>query len=402
MPNENRLSVRNGVIVLVIVAVMGMMLFLVNDPYGLKVLLLLACVLWAKPFVFLSKSAIDKAILLLWVYDMILCFTSINAFVSVRASRNSTILFFAYLLLRQVVEYPKSARLLKQGICVIMGMALLLSLFSFFIFRHLVNEKRHEKTIQTVPYLINEGILCMNRFKNTSKEEYLQQAEMLLSEAQKKQPEDVSIDYLLAELDLLKGEEERAQVTLEELTKCYPQNTLYQYKLYRLLYDKGRKAEAAEHLEAAILLSPRVLGMEDIRMLEKADSCFYHHLLDNLLSRHPVNTDRPSDFARYGFIAFFCGRMNEAERFLSQAVTEMPNLSTPWRLLGEVKQKKGENEVAEVCLRKYKLLTFGAFTNSKELARKDLKLTFLQEKDLFQSYSMKFREWYGCKLIIPQ
>lgn len=94
--------------------------------------------------------------------------------------------------------------------------------------------------------------------------------------------------------------------------------------------------------------------------------------------------------------------MNEAERFLSQAVTEMPNLSTPWRLLGEVKQKKGENEVAEVCLRKYKLLAFGAFTNSKELARKDLKLTFLQEKDLFQSYSMKFREWYGCKLIIPQ
>lgn len=697
MPNENRLSVRNGVIVLVIAAVMGMMLFLVNDPYGLKVILLLACVLWAKPFVFLSKSIIDKAVLLLWVYDMILCFTSINAFASVRVSRNSTVLFFAYLLLRQVVEYPKSARLLKQGICVIMGMALLLSLFSFFIFRrsvlatgfedtypfrflfmplghntnewttvllcfaglalmfhrsgkafvrwltyallalslvaawlsfsrgtfiisgvfvflllsvlkpmkeklkllvvvlcgagavslycpkevvttlrmnqtvsqrqstqgrmnathsaldvfpqhvwfgvgtgnytlamdkemnqnttqayttfapnwvvqtlvekgsiglglsvwllvcmagqwwkgrrnrncviagctlwvlvlkemtlstllsapisillaymllvymqqgnepslkrerifrksqmsygvvmvcclccagceffifrHLVNEKRHEKTIQTVPYLINEGILCMNRFKNTSKEEYLQQAEMLLSEAQKKQPEDVSIDYLLAELDLLKGEEERAQVTLEELTKCYPQNTLYQYKLYRLLYDKGRKAEAAEHLEAAILLSPRVLGMEDIRMLEKADSCFYHHLLDNLLSRHPVNTDRPSDFARYGFIAFFCGRMNEAERFLSQAVTEMPNLSTPWRLLGEVKQKKGENEVAEVCLRKYKLLTFGTFTNSKELARKDLKLTFLQEKDLFQSYSMKFREWYGCKLIIPQ
>lgn len=46
---------RNGVIVLVIVAVMGMILFLVNDPYGLKVILLLACVLWAKPFVFLSK-----------------------------------------------------------------------------------------------------------------------------------------------------------------------------------------------------------------------------------------------------------------------------------------------------------------------------------------------------------
>jgi hypothetical protein len=29
-------------------------------------------------------------------------------------------------------------------------------------------------------------------------------------------------------------------------------------------------------------------------------------------------------------------------------------------------------------------------------------LTFLQEKDLFQSYGMKFREWYGYPLITLQ
>lgn len=697
MPNENKLVVRNRVIVCVIVAVMGMMLFLVNDPYGLKLVLLLACIIWVKPFAFLNRTGIDRIVFLLWVYDIILCFTSINTFASVRVVRNSTTLYFAYLLLRQVMEYPRSVRFLRQSICIVMGVALLLSLLSFFIFRRsvleagfedtysfrflflplgyntnewttvllcfvglalvyqhsgkaagrrlasvllvlswaavwlsfsrgafivsgffmllllgflrsikekwkllvvvslsigavslycpkevvtalsmnrtvsqrhstqsrinatrsackvslqrvwfgagtgnytlamdkelnqdstlayttfapnwvvqtliekgiiglglsiwllvciavqlwkgrrncvcamagctlcilvlkemtlstllsapvsilltymllvymhqgnklslqqenifwksqiiygavmvctlccigcefyiirrLLNEKKHEKAIQTVPHFINEGILCMNRFKDTSKKEYLEQADKALSRAQKQQQEDVYIDYLLAELDLLKGQEESAYITLEKLEKLYPRNVLYQYRLYKLLYDKGKKTEAARHLEEAILLSPRMLGMEHVRMLEKADSCFYHHLLSDLLSRHPVDMNSPSDLARYGFIAFFCGKMNESERYLSQSVAKMPNLSTPWLLLGEIKQKKGDNKVAELCLRKYKLLTYGAFTHSIELVKNDLEQMSFQEKDLFRNYSMKFREWYGCELITLQ
>lgn len=52
MPNENKLIVRSNIIVLVIVAVIGMMLFFVNDPYGLKLILLLACIIWAKLLLF--------------------------------------------------------------------------------------------------------------------------------------------------------------------------------------------------------------------------------------------------------------------------------------------------------------------------------------------------------------
>ena len=33
-----------------------MMLFFVNDPYGLKLILLLACIIWAKPFAFLEHT----------------------------------------------------------------------------------------------------------------------------------------------------------------------------------------------------------------------------------------------------------------------------------------------------------------------------------------------------------
>ena len=64
-----------------------------------------------------------------------------------------------------------------------------------FIIRHLVNTEQNEKAVfclqkgeyeeagrllegagKTVPGLINEGIMYMNRFKDTSQEEYLQQA----------------------------------------------------------------------------------------------------------------------------------------------------------------------------------------------------------------------------------
>ena len=146
MPNENKLIVRSNIIVLVIVAVIGMMLFFVNDPYGLKLILLLACIIWAKTFAFLNRTGIDRIVFLLWVYDIILCFTSINTFASVRVVRNSTALYFAYLLLRQVMEYPKSVRLLKQSICIVMGVALLLSLLSFFIFRRSVLDAGFEDT----------------------------------------------------------------------------------------------------------------------------------------------------------------------------------------------------------------------------------------------------------------
>lgn len=70
MPNENKLIVRSNIIVLVIVAVIGMMLFFVNDPYGLKLILLLACIIWAKTFAFLNRTGIDRIVFLLWVYDI--------------------------------------------------------------------------------------------------------------------------------------------------------------------------------------------------------------------------------------------------------------------------------------------------------------------------------------------
>ena len=70
---------------------------------------------------------------------------------------------------------------------------------------------------------------------------------------------------------------------------------------------------------------------------------------------------------------------------LQQAVDDLPNLSTPWLLLGEE--------------RKYRLLLLGAF-------RKNLFTVDLPEEPdmtagwlLSLSYGMKFMDWYGHELL---
>ena len=56
MPNENKLIVRSNIIVLVIVAVIGMMLFFVNDPYGLKLILLFSVYYLGEDFCFSEQN----------------------------------------------------------------------------------------------------------------------------------------------------------------------------------------------------------------------------------------------------------------------------------------------------------------------------------------------------------
>ncbi|MFV0468846.1 MAG: hypothetical protein ACK5MK_07975, partial [Dysgonomonas sp.] len=80
------------------------------------------------------------------------------------------------------------------------------------------------------------------------------------------------------------------------------------------------------------------------------------------------------------------GKQSVAEEYLRKAVEDLPNLATPWHLLGD------DN--------KYRLLLFGAF-------QKDLLSTELpEEKDmsddlLFKmAYQPKFANWYGGELFI--
>lgn len=84
-----------------------------------------------------------------------------------------------------------------------------------------------------------------------------------------------------------------------------------------------------------------------------------------------------------GKILYISGDRTKAKGYLAYAVNKLPNLSTPWLLLGDEK--------------KYRLLTDGVFNINKGEIHKNEKRQTLME--LFSSmYDVRFQTWYGQKL----
>nr|WP_129730148.1 hypothetical protein [Parabacteroides goldsteinii] len=168
------------------------------------------------------------------------------------------------------------------------------------------------------------------------------------------------------------------------MKQTFPLNSLYLSALSDILYQQGEKEAALQPLANAIRYTPRLLTGKRIRLLRQNDPVFYNTLQQHLSALTPSPEDSPTDYARLGYIAWWCGNQSVAEKYLRKAVEDLPNLATPWHLLGD------DN--------KYRLLLYGAF-------QKDLLSTELPEekemsdKRLFNMfYQPKFRNWYGIDL----
>lgn len=243
-----------------------------------------------------------------------------------------------------------------------------------------------EQTGEQTPNLINRGLLYMQYYRETANPKYQQTAEEVLQKARQQQPEDIQIRYLQARLYIDNKALGKARQIAEELATNYPKNSLYLSVLSDILYRQGEKEAALQPLVNAIRYTPRLLTGKRIRDLQQNDPVFYHSLQQHLSALTPSPADSPTDYARLGYIARWCGNQSVAEKYLRKAVEDLPNLATPWHLLGD------DN--------KYRLLLFGAF-------RKDLLSTELpEEKDmsddlLFKmAYQPKFANWYGGELLI--
>lgn len=243
-----------------------------------------------------------------------------------------------------------------------------------------------ERTSERTPNLINRSLLYMEYYRKTKAPEYLQAAELALLQAGRRQPEDVQIRYLLARVCLYGNELTKALPIAEELATDYPKNALYLATFSDVLYRQGEKKAAVRPLVDAIRYAPRLLTGERILQLQQTDSIFYQSMKQRLCVLSPAPDRSPADFARYGYIARWCGNRAAGNSYLRKAVDDLPNLATPWHLLDE------DN--------KYRLLLYGAF-------RKDLLSTELPEEkamsdeQLFQmAYQPKFANWYGGKLLL--
>ena len=243
-----------------------------------------------------------------------------------------------------------------------------------------------EQTGEQTPNLINRGLLYMQYYRETANPKFQQTAEEVLQKARQQQPEDIQIRYLQARLYIDNRALGKARQIAEELATNYPKNSLYLSALSDILYRQGEKEAALQPLVNAIRYTPRLLTGKRIRDLQQNDPVFYHSLQQHLSALTPSPADSPTDYARLGYIARWCGNQSVAEKYLQKAVEDLPNLATPWHLLGD------DN--------KYRLLLFGAF-------QKDLLSTELpEEKDmsddlLFKmAYQPKFANWYGGELLI--
>lgn len=241
-----------------------------------------------------------------------------------------------------------------------------------------------ERTGERTVNFIERGLLYRQCFLKTHNRKYLQTAEEAFDKAFRKQPADIQIRYLQMQVYRDKGELEKALRLGEELATNYPQNSLYLSALSDILYRRGEKEKALDALVNAIRCTPRLLTGRRIQDLQQTDPVFYHTLKQQVAALKPAIHDHPAEYARYGYIARWCGNRGDAEIYLRKAVNDLPNLATPWHLLGDDK--------------KYRLLLYGAFHKNLLSAELPPEQEMSEERLFSSMYYPKFATWYGRDL----
>lgn len=242
-----------------------------------------------------------------------------------------------------------------------------------------------KQTGEETPNLINKGLLYIRYYKKTENYKYLQAAVQVLNEAHLRQPKDLQIRYLQAQTYLYGKKATEAFPILEKLATDHPKNSLYLVTLSDAIYQQGKKEAALEPLVNAIRYTPRLLTGQRIRDLKQTDSVFYHNLLQKLSVLQPTSEDDPASYARYGYIARWCGNQSLSNEYLRKAINDLPNLATPWHLLGD------DN--------KYRLLIYGAFRKDLLSAELPEEKEMTDERLFEMSYQAKFMNWYGSELM---
>ena len=207
---------------------------------------------------------------------------------------------------------------------------------------------------------------------------YLEQRDY--REAWMKHPDDAQLCYLYASRTLLKENPEEADSMLRKLTMDFPRNSLYLRAYAGRCYTKGDKETACRMMAEAICYTPRLLDDEWMHGWKRSDSLFHVRVVRKALEKKPGNEASASDYARYGYAVHWIGDTLTASTYLKRAVRLLPNLATPYLLLGEYD--------------KYKLLMYGAFhADVKRASLPDLP-PVNEDYLLKKQVAVKIRNWY--------
>lgn len=254
-----------------------------------------------------------------------------------------------------------------------------------------------EHTSQQTPYLINRVMLGIN-LPDSLFANYKACIEHSLELLKQDNKEDVYTIYLQTRILERKGKNDIACNILDSLVNAFPNNAVFCYELFSLLSKRGRISEALPYLKKSLVLLPRLIHVQRVRLLRTAVPHFFQEIIQDLISQQENSARSPDWYARCGYLAYCIGNDRIAQTWLNQSIKEQSNFAIPWLLLGKLHEKKESKEEADNCFRKYNLLTKGAFSNSTDEVNLS-EVSILEQKILFWQYAMKIQDRYYSNLL---
>ena len=122
-------------VAILLVAVITTLLFQIEDSYQLCLLLLLGSVLIIHPLPLRQWTVIDLYICLITVYDIITCLYAHCLVPAIHGTLLSMLCCTTYFVSRKLFTSKHATRIVLQSSYLPIGISLILSLCSFFLFR---------------------------------------------------------------------------------------------------------------------------------------------------------------------------------------------------------------------------------------------------------------------------
>ena len=229
---------------------------------------------------------------------------------------------------------------------------------------------------------MDKGIQNVEQYRKTHNAKYLEYAEAELRAAFKKHPFDKRILCLTAYAQAENKKYLQAHDTMKQILRENPDYGLYMFIDAWSLYNLHHKDRALYMMAAAINNMPQLLLIKELKMIERHDRLYYARLKQKIIANASrLDTQlSPVAKAKKGYVLNHYGLTKQAASLLTEAVSDMPSIQTPWRILGYD--------------RKYSLLRNGAFcigaSGTKSARGSDIDIASV----IYDSYRHRFQTWY--------
>lgn len=287
----------------------------------------------------------------------------------------------------------------------------------FVIAMHDNNMKESQKYINkatgNAACLINKCLFEWTLYEQTLNKMHLQYAKYHLQKAIDQKKNDYLLQHNMANILQYEGRNDSALIILSKLVNDFPQNTLYQISLGKLLYKNGNADLALIHFEKAIRISPTVLDAPFWINFERSDS-INATIIKDRLKKNMIKTEDPILISKYGKICLNLKDTIGAEKYLNKAITLLPNLSRPWYYLGMIAHYRGDSvkalryisiseELSRIDYFTASYLSKHYFSQNDSLKGKDYQDRALSYLEILNSErNRKYQMWYNSKPLNNQ